>query len=114
MPDMDEVNEENKLRALEKLRSDKPWHYGNTKKEKTLDQEYLVEFCKYNNIFCERPMSQNSINKISYNFGVDPFYLSNIRNINQLDKIIKIESGTAPSILEDINSELLQMLKLQE
>ena len=78
------------------------------------NKEYISEFCTYNGIFHDKPISQTSINKISYNFGVDPFYLHGIKNIEQLDETIKKHSSPFPPILEDINSELLQMLSLQK
>jgi hypothetical protein len=78
------------------------------------NQKYITEFCNYHGVFENEFISQRNMNKISYNFGVDQFYLSNIKNLKQLNKTIKKHAQIFPPVVEDINSELLQMLRLKK
>ncbi len=81
-----------------------------------INPEYLKEFCEYHNIFSEKDqfISQSNINKISYNFGIENFYIALVKNIKQLEKRINKFSEIPAPIDKDINSDLINMLNLKE
>lgn len=75
--------------------------------------DYLKEFCNYHGIFRGNQISQSNINKISHNFGVEGFYLHHIKNIEQLEKVIKKYKRVPLPVKEDSSSELIRLIDLQ-
>ena len=74
---------------------------------------YLKEFCNYHRIFQGNNLSQSSVNKLSHNFGVEGFYLHGIKDIKQLERIIKKYSRIPFPVQEETSSELISLINLQ-
>ncbi|MCK5624364.1 hypothetical protein KAI04_00810 [Candidatus Pacearchaeota archaeon] len=76
-----------------------------------INKEYLEEFCEHHNIFTEKTISEEKISKLNYYFGVDIFYLSSIKNLPELEKIINKHSQSPIEANEDLNHEAILFYK---
>lgn len=81
-------------------------------KKTPVNQKYVAEFCSGHGVFNKKQISQENLNKISYNFGVPEERLYNITSVSQLTKIINEYSQIPIPVEEDLNSELIQILRV--
>jgi hypothetical protein len=75
--------------------------------------DYLKEFCNYHFIFPDETLSEENIDKLNYNFGIEKSKLFLIKSINDLEEMINKYSQLPTEADEDTNRELVEMLALE-
>jgi hypothetical protein len=77
-----------------------------------ISRDYLEEFCNHHMIFNFKEISEENLNKLSYNFGVSKDRLYSIKNIEQLEKTINKHAQVPIEAESDINHEAYLAYKM--